>query len=237
MGDILFVHSSFKSLGTVEGGAASVVGALEDAIGPDGLILMPSFNLVKKEERAATWNPATTPSTVGWLTEYFRTMPGTCRSDHYSHSVAARGQNAPEFVADHRCTDGLPSPWDLAPWGCTYGTHSPLLKAYRAHGKILMLGVDYMCVTYMHVIEVMNWSRRRADDPQAPYQWINRAKLGHRWDELGAIRRGAVGSAASRFFSISEFVDTLLAEVERQPQEYTVVYDVPAKKVTQNEPQ
>ena len=42
-GDTLFVHSSYKSLGPVRGGAIAVIAALEDAIGPDGLLLMPSF--------------------------------------------------------------------------------------------------------------------------------------------------------------------------------------------------
>ena len=31
-GDLLFVHSSYKSLDTVEGGAEAVIGALEDAV-------------------------------------------------------------------------------------------------------------------------------------------------------------------------------------------------------------
>ncbi len=44
-GDVLFVHSSFRSLGPVEGGAGTVVGALEAAVGSEGTILMPSFNL------------------------------------------------------------------------------------------------------------------------------------------------------------------------------------------------
>ncbi|MBT7549777.1 MAG: aminoglycoside N(3)-acetyltransferase, partial [Gemmatimonadetes bacterium] len=95
-GDILFIHSSFKSLGPVDGGAETVVRALEDAVGSAGLILMPSFQLVpsERDQRAAGWDWATTPSTVGWLTEYFRRMPDTVRSDHYSHSVAARGGRA-----------------------------------------------------------------------------------------------------------------------------------------------
>ncbi len=71
-GDILFIHSSFKSLGPVDGGAGTVVSALEDAVGPEGLILMPAFNLVEWDKRAKTWNIETTPSTVGWLTEFFR---------------------------------------------------------------------------------------------------------------------------------------------------------------------
>jgi aminoglycoside N3'-acetyltransferase len=66
-GDTLLIHSSFKSLGRVEGGAAAVIGALEDALGPAGLLLMPSFNHVESAQRAASWNIATTPSTVGYL--------------------------------------------------------------------------------------------------------------------------------------------------------------------------
>ena len=93
-GNILFVHSSFKSLGPVSGGAIAVIEALESAIGTDGLLLMPSFNLVEWEERAKTWDHAATPSTVGWITEQFRQLPSVYRSDHYSHSVAARGKGA-----------------------------------------------------------------------------------------------------------------------------------------------
>ena len=92
-GDILFIHSSYKSLGPVDGGAGTVVGVLEEAVGPDGLVLMPSFSLVPgdKDLRAAKWDRATTPSTVGWLTEYFRMMPGTARSDHSSASLPSVG--------------------------------------------------------------------------------------------------------------------------------------------------
>ena len=35
-GDTLFVHSSLKSLGYVEGGAGAVIGALQDAVGAEG---------------------------------------------------------------------------------------------------------------------------------------------------------------------------------------------------------
>ena len=92
-GNILFIHSSFKSLGPVDGGAGTVIDALKDAVGDQGLILMPSFNLLDgRVLRAESWNVETTPSTVGWITEYFRLMPETLRSDHYSHSVAALGK-------------------------------------------------------------------------------------------------------------------------------------------------
>jgi len=220
-GDILFVHSSFRSLGPVEGGAETVIAALEEAAGPGGLILMPTFNLVEHHRRPLTWNVETTPSTVGWLTEYFRRMPGTHRSDHFSHSVAARGKGAEEFVSEHRSREGcLISPLDLEPWGHMYGERSPMLKAYRAGGKLLMLGVDYESSTYIHVVEVMHWARRRKQDPGAEYRWLKRPVLGEFWERLGRLRRGRVGDADCRLFYIRDYVDTLLAEVERNPEPY-----------------
>lgn len=219
-GDLLFIHSSFKSLGPVDGGAGTVVSALEDAVGPEGLILMPSFNLVEWDKRAKTWGLKTTPSTVGWLTEFFRRMPGTYRSDHYSHSVAARGKGAEAFVAEHLSREGYSSPWDVEPWGKTYGTHSPMSKAYHADGKLLMLGVDYYSSTYIHFVEVLSWNKRLSQNPEAKHIGLNRFALGAFWNKIGNLRRGLVGNADCRLFRIREYVDTLLREVESNPHLY-----------------
>lgn len=216
-GDTLFVHSSFKSLGPIAGGAAAVVGALEDALGPEGLLLMPSFNLVEAKVRASTWNPATTPSTVGYLTEFFRKMPGTVRSDHYSHAVAARGARAAWIVGDHRRHEGYKSPWDIEPWGATYGSQSPMMRAMELDGKVLMLGVDYHSSTYMHVVEVTDWNRRLQTDPKAEYYWIHRENLGAWWDAQGRLKRGLVGKADCRLFGIRDFVESLCNVISREP--------------------
>ena len=216
-GDRLFVHSSFKKLGDLANGAATIVASLEQAVGPSGLIMMPSFNLVPKAQRAATWNVQTTPSTVGWLSEYFRLMPGTHRSDHYSHSVAARGWNAAALVAGHRDSEGLDSPWDLEPWGKTYGINSPMIRALDLDAKVLLLGVDYHCVTYAHVVEVMHWNQSRRLDPQAAYTWFNRDRLGGFFESEGHVRIGRVGDAECRLFSAKRFVSLLVAAVGRDP--------------------
>ncbi|MCY4402058.1 MAG: AAC(3) family N-acetyltransferase [Candidatus Poribacteria bacterium] len=217
----VFIHSSFKSLGQVEGGADTVISALENVIGKDGLILMPSFNLLPTlEERVQTWNVDTTPSTVGWLTEFFRQMPGTYRSDNYSHSVAARGNGAEAFVADHLSTDGYQSRWDYPPWGKTYGTHSPMFRAYRANGKLLMLGVDYHTSTYIHLVEVIYFNKRLTKNPDATFISLNRPVLGAFWDSLGNLNRGKVGDSDCRLFHIKTYVDTLLKEVEKNPKQY-----------------
>ena len=219
--DTLFIHSSFKSLGPVEGGAGTVISALEAVIGQDGLILMPTFSLLpSREERVASWDVAATPSTVGWLTEFFRQMPGTYRSDHYSHAVAARGKDAEAFVSDHLRREGYQSPWDHHPWGKTYGTHSPMFRAYKANAKLLMIGVDYQTSTYIHLVEVIHWNKRLADDTQAQFIGLNRPALGEFWEGLGQLKRGPVGDSDCRLFHIKTYVDTLLEEVERNPEPY-----------------
>ena len=220
-GDTLFIHSSFKSLGTIDGGAGTVISALKGVIGQDGLVLMPTFSLLpSREERVASWDVATTPSTVGWLTEFFRQMPGTYRSDHYSHAVAARGKGAEAFVSDHLRQEGYQSPWDLHPWGKTYGTHSPMFRAYKANAKLLMIGVDYYTSTYIHLVEVIYWNKRLTDDPHAAFIGFNRPKLGAFWEELGQLKKGQVGDSDCRLFNIKMYVDTLLAKVERNPELY-----------------
>ena len=42
-GDILLVHSSFKSMGEVDGGAESVIGGFLDAIGEEGTLVFPTL--------------------------------------------------------------------------------------------------------------------------------------------------------------------------------------------------
>jgi aminoglycoside 3-N-acetyltransferase len=192
-GDTVFVHSSYKSLGQVEGGVQTAIDALEDAIRPAGLLLMPSFNLLPPfQRRHETWDPATTPSSVGWITEFFRTLPDTVRSDHYSHSVAARGTGAQVFVGDHRSQEGIQSPWDRPPWGKTYGIHSPMARACSVGGKLLMLGVTYTTSTYVHFVESLYWDMLRSRDPDAPFPRLDRERIGEFWDGLGELHRGRV---------------------------------------------
>jgi len=219
-GDILFVHSSYKSLGPVDGGAAAVIASIEDVLAPGGLLLMPSFNLVEKDKRAENWNIAGTPSTVGYLTEFFRHMPGTVRSDHYSHSVAARGFGAGGFVSGHLAADGPDSPWDIAPWGRTFGSRSPFLKAYTRGGKLLMLGVDYHSSTFVHLVETLWWNERRIKNPAQEFVFLHRDKLGEYWDQVGCPVRGPIGDAESRLFRIRDFVDTLWDLVRQEPENW-----------------
>ena len=147
-------------------------------------------------------------------------MPGTYRSDHYSHAVAARGKGAKAFVADHLRREGYQSPWDLHPWGKTYGTHSPMFRAYKSDAKLLMIGVDYYTSTYIHLVEVIHWNKRLMDEADATFIGLKRPELGAFWEGLGKLKRGYVGDSDCRLFNIKTYVDTLLREVEHNPEPY-----------------
>ena len=222
IGDILFVHSSFKSLGTVQGGAGTVIAALENALGANGLLLMPSFNLIgDREQRARSWDIKETESSVGWLTEYFRLMP---RDAQIRPLLPLRGSTRTR-CQKFRCWsfipgEGMASPWDRSPWGKTYGTNSPMIRAYEQNGKILMLGVDYQSSTYIHVVEVMFWNERLKENPDAEFIWLDRIRLGEVWDRSGILETGKVGDASCRLFQIRAYVDQLLDIVRNDPDSY-----------------
>ena len=212
-GDSVFVHSSFKSLGPIKGGALTVIRALEAAVGPAGHVLMPSFHLIARSKRAEMWNLETTPASTGWLTEFFRTLQGTLRSDHYSHSVAVRGPNAADWVSGGRPEQGLASPWDLDPWMRTFGVNSPIYKCYTDNSKVLLLGADYDSLTILHLVEVMDWNKRLVENPAAEFRVIDRDIVEAICDAGGKVRFGTVGLAHCRVFSARELIDDLLARI------------------------
>jgi aminoglycoside N3'-acetyltransferase len=145
---VVFVHTSLSRLGYVEGGAATVVEALEALVVEHlgGTLAMPAFtmagSMVATLRGQAAFDVRTTPSGMGAITETFRRRPGVARSLHPTHSVAAKGPLARWLTENHH----------LDPR--SFGPHSPfghLLEAER--GWLLGLGTDLGPVTFYHVLE------------------------------------------------------------------------------------
>src|ERR1051326_2272897 len=133
-GDVVLVHSSFKSFGIPN--PEEIVRALLDVIGPGGTLLMPALSY--RQEPAHTHDTRRTPSCVGFLTEYFRKRTGTIRSLHPTHSVCGAGSRAQELLADHG-RDDTPC-----------GAHSPFNILTETGGKILLIGCGLRPNTTMH---------------------------------------------------------------------------------------
>ena len=147
-GDTLFVHSSLKSLGYVEGGAPAVIGALQDAVGSQGTLLLPTYYLPGGTVRATcampdyVFDPRRHGTHMGRLPEAFLASAGVRRSIHPTHSVSAWGRHAIHLTeAHHRAPSifGMDSPWQRF-IGCE-------------HAKVLGLGISMGPVTFYHALE------------------------------------------------------------------------------------
>lgn len=141
-GDIILMHSSFKSLGEIEGGAKTFYQAFIELLGKDGTLVVPSLSFATVTRENPEFDINKTPSCVGYLSEFFRTnVPGVVRSLHPTHSCCAIGKYANEFILGHEK--------DTTP----VGENSPFTKLPKYGGKILMLGCGTRCNTSMHGVE------------------------------------------------------------------------------------
>lgn len=146
-GDGVFLHSSLSSFGEIRGGSATVLQALDDVLGPEGLIAMPAFPLVGGAQEYLSTHPVfdvrNTASTMGSLTERFRTSPGVARSLHPTHSVAARGPGAEELVAGHEEAE------------TPFGEGTPFARMIERGMVQLWFGVGLRIFTLYHAFECL----------------------------------------------------------------------------------
>jgi len=139
-GDTLLVHSSYKSLGEVDGGPQTVIDALLAALGPDGTLIMPTFNFDFNQGKP--WDVRKTRSKMGALTEVVRMDPRAKRVFHPFYSFAVLGKHA-EMLGSLR-------------YKSAYERNSVFGKLRDLDGKIMVIGLSYNnSMTFFHHIEQM----------------------------------------------------------------------------------
>lgn len=133
-GDVIVVNSSLTKIGLLEDGPATLVNALKRYIGPDGLIVMPTYphrDMYGYLEHCKLFDVQHTPSLNGAITEYFRKSDGTYRSAHPTHSVSVWGNGAEKVVAGH---ENCKTP---------YAKGSPYDKLIKMNAKNFLIGVNF----------------------------------------------------------------------------------------------
>lgn len=151
--DTVLIHSSMKAIGEVEGGADAVLDAWMEYF-KEGLLLLPTHTWRQMGEDYPLYDPAAEESCVGLLTRLFWKREGVVRSLHPTHSMAAYGAGAAEYV---RGEENCNTP-------CTPGGCYDRLR--QVHGKILLVGVGHERNTFIHSVEeVLNVPNRLTDKP------------------------------------------------------------------------
>lgn len=141
-GDTVLMHSSYKSLGGMEDGAAGFFDAFLTHLGAEGTLVLPALSYASVTRDAPHFDVRTTPSCIGYLPEYFRTLvPGVIRSLHPTHSCCAIGRHA-VYLTEAHFLDRTP-----------VGVHSPFARLPKVDGKILILGSHPDHNTTLHGVE------------------------------------------------------------------------------------
>lgn len=152
-GDIVLFHSDLRALGPARElvkykdknmGADFIVEGFLQAVGQEGLVIAPALTatFAPSEPGPAklAFNPATTPSRVGSITEVFRNWPGNKRSAHPTHSLSAIGSRAEEFIKGHDK-------------GSTFDRKTCYGKYYDWDGYVCFFGTDMRTCTTIHAVE------------------------------------------------------------------------------------
>ncbi len=124
-GDIVLLHSSYLSLGPVEGGPDAVIAAFLDAIGGSGTLLAPAFD------------------NLGILADKIKELPGAIVSSCPCAAVAAFGPMAAELCVDHWKAD------------TAHGENTPYTRLAERGGYVCLLGCDQDRNTTLHSVEAM----------------------------------------------------------------------------------
>ncbi len=142
----LMVHSSFSFLKSEfgENNPEFYISELESVTGNDGALIMPAFTygfLKAGADNSVVFNPESTPSLTGYLTERFRHFPGVTRTHSPTHSFLVKGNRIPGDVMDA---------YSESPLGreSFIGYFSGLSDSY-----VLLAGCTFQSLTLLHYIE------------------------------------------------------------------------------------
>jgi len=221
----LMVHLSCKAIGEVEGHGGIVLDLLAEYMEP-GLLVLPCHTWRSVSVENPVMDVLYTPTCTGALTEVFRRRPGVWRSLHPTHSLAALGKDAREFLAGE---EHISTP-------C--GKDGAYYKLWERDAQILLLGVNFTRNTFIHGIEdwdgalgsvseektdlyVVNYQGNRIYTPQ--YRHCSRvgsdafSKLEPDALQQGILTLGRFGDATTRLMRARPLREMVAAILKRDP--------------------
>jgi aminoglycoside 3-N-acetyltransferase len=165
---VVMVHSSLSDCGYVQGGADAVIDALRMWCAGSTLV-MPTHTYCYpgSDGSVVAFDPASTSSVVGAITDAFWRRPGVVRSLHPTHSLAADGPMAAALIAGHeQCNTPC-------------GSGTPYHRLVQWDAAVLMFGVTFDCYTLFHTAE---------DAADVPYMYESKPYLLTVREPTGTVR-------------------------------------------------
>ena len=224
--EILFVHASLSTCGRFTAGPGDVLRGLREfcdtLVFPTQTYCYPS----SPDEAGPLFNPETTPSKTGLLTEIFRMQTENLRSIHATHSLAASGALAEKICSGHYLHD---TP-------CGAGT--PYSRLVERGAAVLLFGVTFHSYTLFHTAEDASSSQfayehgtldrlRVVDERGHERECLSRrqsrtprrfAEAGHLIENVGLARRITLGRGTLLFVpDCSRVHDFLVERLKRIP--------------------
>lgn len=136
----VLVHTSMRALGEVEGGCDGLIDAFTSYLS-DGLFLVPTHTWANVGRKNPIFDVRSTPPCIGALPTFAAFRKDAVRSLHPTHSVAAFGRRAAEFV---RGEEKAGSP---CPAGGVWA------RLYDENATVLLLGVGLNRNTCLHAVD------------------------------------------------------------------------------------
>lgn len=137
-GDGLLVHSAVQFLGRPAGGLKMYLDAIQETIGPDGTLVVPTFNF--GFARGEGYDPQSTSSQgMGAFSEFVRQLPQAQRTPHPLQSVAAVGRYANDLASRDTAS--------------AFDPGSAFERMLELDFKLLLLGADSRAVAMFHYCE------------------------------------------------------------------------------------
>lgn len=140
--DTVLIHTSMRSLGGVEGGCDGLIDAFTSFL-TDGLFLVPTHTWSNVGKNQPIYDVSVTEPCIGALPNVAAFRKDGVRSLHPTHSIAAFGKRAAEFVKGE----------EFATSPCFEG--GVWRRLYDEEAKILLIGVGLDRNTYIHAIDEM----------------------------------------------------------------------------------
>jgi aminoglycoside 3-N-acetyltransferase len=225
--NILLVHSSLSKCGYVNGGSGEVVNALQRWV-PDQTLVMPTHTYCYPDEDGHTpiFDPASTPSQVGIVTEYFRHLPGAIRSIHPTHSLVSVGPLSKELCEGHEYCNtpcGSGTPYDrLINRDCSVLMFGASMKTYT----LFYTTIDAAQLPYLYESQQYTLRVRDQDNKEKSLaMWRQNIKIPNRFasmdtwlEERGLLVRRKLGMSELLFIpSAGEVHSRLLKELRNDP--------------------